>query len=119
VFSKTGSSPTKLGEYLAAGLPVIVNAGVGDTDTLVESTRVGVVVGQFSLDEYARKWEEFSELSGDPDVRARCRATARQFLGLDIGIGRYREVYDALLTGSARRPGPSPRDHSRSGCAVC
>src|SRR5262249_30056579 len=25
VFSKKGSSPTKLGEYLAAGLPVIVN----------------------------------------------------------------------------------------------
>ena len=31
-FSKQASSPTKLGEMLAMGLPVIANGGVGDLD---------------------------------------------------------------------------------------
>ena len=102
VFSKSGSSPTKLGEYLAAGLPVIVNAGVGDADTLVDAARVGVVVGRFSADEYRRAWGELDVLAADPGVRARCRATARRVLDLDIGVEQYRQVYASLLRDSPR-----------------
>ncbi len=42
--SKVSSSPTKIGEYLAAGLPVISTAGIGDVDELldrVERRRAG------------------------------------------------------------------------------
>lgn len=34
--SKVASSPTKIGEYLAAGLPLVCNTGVGDMDSIVE-----------------------------------------------------------------------------------
>src|ERR1044072_7374635 len=34
-FSKLASSPTKNAEYLACGLPIVINAGIGDSDTLV------------------------------------------------------------------------------------
>ena len=36
VFSKTASSPTKMGEMLAVGLPIVANAGVGDVEQMVE-----------------------------------------------------------------------------------
>lgn len=102
VFSKTGASPTKLGEYLAAGLPVIVNAGVGDADQLVTAARVGVVVERFTGEEYVEKWRALEHLLGSDDqVRVRCRETARRELALEHGVARYRRVYEALIGGSS------------------
>ncbi|MBI3629684.1 MAG: glycosyltransferase [Candidatus Rokubacteria bacterium] len=104
VFSKSGASPTKLGEYLAAGLPVVVNAGVGDADQLVASTGVGVVVDRFSADEYVARWDELTAMiARGADFRRHCRETARPNLGLDLGIERYGAVYDSLLAGPAVR----------------
>jgi glycosyltransferase involved in cell wall biosynthesis len=51
------SQPTKLGEYLAAGLPVVVARGTGDVDRLVERHGVGVVAECFGTSE-ARLREE-------------------------------------------------------------
>jgi len=42
-FSKSASSPTKLGEMLLCGLPVIANSGVGDLDTFFKENDVGYV----------------------------------------------------------------------------
>ena len=47
-FSQIAASPTKVPEYLAAGLPAVSNAGIGDTDELLESVGVGVVVRDFT-----------------------------------------------------------------------
>jgi hypothetical protein len=46
-FSKIASSPTKYAEYLACGLPLIINAGIGDSDSLLEDN-VGTLVSDFS-----------------------------------------------------------------------
>lgn len=40
--------PVKLGEYLAAGLPVVVSRGVGRVDDLIDRTGAGIVVDLFS-----------------------------------------------------------------------
>src|SRR4029077_9897771 len=45
--SKVSSSPTKIGEYLAAGLPFFSNRGIGDLDDLLEQNAVGVLVESF------------------------------------------------------------------------
>lgn len=42
--------PIKLGEYLAAGLPVIVSRGIGDVDTTVTVAGAGVAVELFDGD---------------------------------------------------------------------
>ena len=48
VYSKISSSPTKLGEVLSMGIPVIVNAGVGDVQSITEYTGGGYVLKDFS-----------------------------------------------------------------------
>ena len=50
--SLIAASPTKVGEYLAAGLPVVSGPGVGDTDTILRDERAGAVVPQFDDAEY-------------------------------------------------------------------
>lgn len=47
-------SPTKLGEYLAAGLPIVANVGIGDSQGLLEGSAAGVVVRAFDEEEYQR-----------------------------------------------------------------
>ena len=93
-FSKISSSPTKIGEYLAAGLPVVSSAGIGDVDTLLRDNRVGVLVSDFSEPGYEAATEALRVLCEDPGLRDRCRAVARAELSLqDVGIPRYDLLY--------------------------
>lgn len=53
VFSKQASSPTKLAEYMAMGLPVVCNKGVGDVDEILRMSGAGYTIElaeSFSLD---------------------------------------------------------------------
>ena len=95
--SKVSSSPTKIGEYLAAGLPVISTAGIGDVDELLTGSDVGVLVRSFTEESYRAAAREAAELSEDPETRERCRAVARERLALDaVGVERYDRVYRSV-----------------------
>ena len=47
-FSKSASSPTKMGELLSMQVPVVTNAGVGDVDSIIDETKCGVIVSNFN-----------------------------------------------------------------------
>lgn len=94
-----GCSPTKLGEYLAAGLPVVATAGVGDVDELLAGTGSGMVLPDLGPAAYRAASRELLRLARDPATSARCRSTAREALSLPgTGIPRYLGLY-AGLTG--------------------
>lgn len=96
-YATASRSPTKIPEYLACGLPVIANEGVGDVDKLIEKNRVGILVREFSRDAYM---EALNALPTDDDIRARCGETARrEFDLLEIGGVRYRRLYRRLMQG--------------------
>ena len=93
-YSKLSSSPTKIGEFLASGLPVLCNAGIGDTDELLLANRVGVLVETFGRQSYFRALQDLDVLAADPSLRQRCRAVARQYFDLGtIGSARYHRLY--------------------------
>lgn len=46
------SSPTKHGEIMAMGIPVITNAGVGDVKEIVLQNEAGYVLESLNGDEY-------------------------------------------------------------------
>jgi glycosyltransferase involved in cell wall biosynthesis len=93
-FAQIAASPTKIPEYLAAGLPVVSNAGIGDVDSLLESERVGVIVRDFTAVEFTRAAEVAQLLAEDPTVRAHCAAVARLHFDLQsIGGKGYANVY--------------------------
>lgn len=104
-FSQVAASPTKVPEYLAAGLPVVSNAGIGDTDELLERERVGVLVREFGAGDFGRAAEEALRLADEPETAARCERAARaHFDLLTVGGPRYREVYRRLAEGRAPAP---------------
>ena len=96
--SKVASSPTKNGEYLACGLPLVINAGVGDSDLLVNDWKAGVLIDDFSEDDYARAAREIETIVQDPKVRASARLVAEQVFDLNtIGAERYASLYERVL----------------------
>ena len=93
-YSKLSSSPTKIGEFLASGLPVLCNIGIGDTDQLLVANRVGVLVETFGRPSYLRALHDLDALAADLGLSQRCRAVARRYFDLEtIGRTRYRSLY--------------------------
>ena len=98
-YSKLSSSPTKNGEYLAAGLPLIINAGIGDSDEQTERNQLGVVLRELSSDEFQRGVSELEGFLAAADTKKRCREFAAGELSLAaVGGPRYAAIYDRLLS---------------------
>jgi glycosyltransferase involved in cell wall biosynthesis len=103
-YSKLSSSPTKLAEYLASGLPVVCNAGIGDVDEVVEGNRVGVVVRELNRDAYAAALAEADALRSEPGAADRCRECAARHFDLEkVGGERYLRLYRRVLRGEGAR----------------
>lgn len=97
-FSQIAASPTKIPEYLACGLPVVSNSGIGDTDFLLESENIGVCLKDFSETETARAAIEAIRLLSDAETTEKCVVAARKYFDLSaVGGENYREVYRRLL----------------------
>ncbi len=96
-FSRLGCSPTKIGEYLACGLPVITGPGIGDVDDIITGDDVGVLVDRFDDAAYSAAMERALALAGDPAVAGRCRRSAEKNFSLErIGREGYLRVYRQL-----------------------
>jgi glycosyltransferase involved in cell wall biosynthesis len=93
-FSQIAASPTKVPEYLAAGLPVVCNSGIGDTDDLLMTEKVGVVIETFDREAYREAARRALAISLDPEIRARCTNAARRHFDLvKVGAAGYGNVY--------------------------
>jgi glycosyltransferase involved in cell wall biosynthesis len=93
-YSKLASSPTKIGEFLASGLPVLCNSGIGDIDDVLVTNRVGIILENFDRSAYIRALYEIEQLAADTGTRQRCRDVARQSFDLGtIGRARYHRLY--------------------------
>jgi glycosyltransferase involved in cell wall biosynthesis len=93
-YSTASRSPTKIPEYLACGLPVIANAGVGDVDTLILKHGVGFMIETFDCESYLDTFDKIEDLG---DISAKCREVANEEFDLkSVGGVRYRRLYGSL-----------------------
>lgn len=96
--SKIASSPTKNGEYLACGLPLIINAGVGDSDSLINDWKAGVLIESFTDEEYVSAARSIEAMVAQGDVRSSARSVAEQLFDLNaIGAERYASLYERVF----------------------
>ena len=103
-YSKLSSSPTKVGEYLAAGLPFITNRGIGDIDELVERNGIGTLVDGFDEPSYQSAIRTIlQKLEREPDLAEKCRMVAEQNFSMrDLGQPAYVQVYRQLEKGGGQ-----------------
>jgi len=94
-YATQSRSPTKIPEYLAAGLPVIANSGVGDVDELIQTENVGLLIDEFSIDAYQNAIFRLRRLG---NIGHHCREVALRRFDLEaVGGVRYRRLYERLF----------------------
>jgi glycosyltransferase involved in cell wall biosynthesis len=94
-YSKLSSSPTKHGEIMAMGIPLITNSGVGDVETIVEKYRSGIVVQEFNEEEFTAAAEKIA--SGTPFNSSEIRQGAKDFYSLDSAVEKYIAIYSSIF----------------------
>ena len=107
-YSLAAVCPTKLGEFLASGVPCLTNDGVGDATEILEGEGAGVVLRSFAPDEQRRALSSLLELAGRPETSARCVEAARRHFDLAVGLETIASAYRSLseaapVEGAARR----------------
>lgn len=94
--SMSAVCPTRLGELLACGIPVMTNTGFGDAREIVESPGAGVIVDDFGDAALRRAAEKMVALHADPATRVRCRRAAESHFSLEKGVASYDRLYRGL-----------------------
>ena len=92
-YSKRASSPVKLGESLAMGVPVITNVGIGDSQALIQKGSAGICIN--SWDDIPSAVMDFQRMRFDTNA---IRTYAIRTLGLEQGIAAYQQVYTKMLS---------------------
>lgn len=94
-YSKLSSSPTKHGEIMAMGIPVITNSGVGDVKEIVEKYHGGYVLDDFTDDAFDAVVDSIlSNKSFDTDE---IRSGAKEFYSLEKAVEQYTGIYREIL----------------------
>jgi glycosyltransferase involved in cell wall biosynthesis len=95
-FSKKASSPTKLGELLSMGIPVVCNSGVGDVEEIVTKSNTGVIVNDFKQTTLREAAKEILKFPKGIKLREKADSVI-DFFSLEEGVKRYASVYEKVI----------------------
>ncbi len=90
-YSSLGVSPTKFGEYLACGLPTIINSKIGDTEQILTQLAGGAVVPSFGQQDLSKAVK--LALNFDQIDRTRLADRAKSLVDISYAIDQYDEIY--------------------------
>lgn len=94
-FSKRASSPTKQGEIMGMGIPIICNSGVGDTDLVIEKYGAGIAIDlnkPEALQKAVDQIEKLKTINPDNIVKG-----AQEFYSLESGVAKYAAIYRKMV----------------------
>jgi glycosyltransferase involved in cell wall biosynthesis len=97
-YSKIASSPTKMGEMLSAGLPIVTGDKIGDVTALIEDNNIGVVLKEYTETEITTAVQKIVALNKTEktSLMNRCMETAEDYFSIEKGIKKYAEIYESL-----------------------
>jgi glycosyltransferase involved in cell wall biosynthesis len=98
-FSKTASSPTKHGELMGMGIPVVCN-NIGDTGVIINETKTGILVNEFDEKSLIAGIKAMDTLSSD---KSYIRNQAKKYFDLETGAQQYLSLYQKILSVTADR----------------
>jgi glycosyltransferase involved in cell wall biosynthesis len=95
--SLSAAMPTKIGEFLACGRPIVVNKGLGDMDSFIKEFNAGVILDGTD-DNLRESAASLVSLLADPETPHRCRALAEKYFSLEVGAKKYFDIYQEMLS---------------------
>ena len=95
VFSKKASSPTKMGEIMNLGIPIVCNSGIGDVDEIMNKCMPELIIKEFSSNEYQRVIDII--LNENKFDTKKIIETSYNYYSLEKGIEKYSSIYKKVL----------------------
>lgn len=95
-YSKKSSSPTKLGELLAMGIPVICNRKIGDVDQIILNAKGGLLIEDFSNKSYEEAVASLPQYLANYSS-GEIRELSKKYYDLNDGVEKYKKIYLRLL----------------------
>ncbi len=99
VFPKNiASFPIKFVEYLASGLPIVVNSGIFEIEEIVNKFKIGVVIEDFNKYAYQIAVQKLLAILNEREnIKIRTREIVNKKYNLNLAIQKYEEIYEALV----------------------
>jgi len=94
LYSKKASSPTKTAEIMGLGIPTITNSGIGDSDAILRDSQAGMLINDFSTQEYDRIIEQIDVLLRTD--KTKIIQASQQYFSLEKGVELYYGAYQQL-----------------------
>lgn len=94
-YSKKSSSPTKMGELMAMGIPLICNNNVGDVELIMRKTNAGFCIEQLTEETFIETTQQIKNWSLTQPLEI--RESSKQFYDLENGGNLYLAIYKQLL----------------------
>ncbi len=91
------SSPIKFSEYLAAGLPVFISEGIGDTKQFISEYQVGVLTEYDNAKSYLNSLQKILNLLSDQSIHKKCAEIAKNNLSINKSAASYKKLYIQLI----------------------
>lgn len=92
----TSVSSTKVPEFLASGVPVVVNYNQGDIGRLVEENSCGVAIRDNSEHSLMSTASQILQIKADIETSARCRKLATTNFSLDDAVIDLGKLYKSI-----------------------
>jgi glycosyltransferase involved in cell wall biosynthesis len=93
-YSKLSSSPTKHGEIMSMGKPLITNSGVGDLNEIITNSNTGYILHSFdseSLELAANSIPHILKMESKK-IRSECK----EYYSLESALNKYQHIYHQL-----------------------
>jgi len=94
-FSLIASMPTKIGESLACGTPIICNNFNKDIEKMIDLDQIGVLY-DFTKDLDQENYEKIISIIKDKSTPNRCHEFSKKYFSLQLGVKEYCEIYKNL-----------------------
>tara|TARA_B110000046_G_scaffold173155_1_gene195516 strand:+ start:1255 stop:2487 length:1233 start_codon:yes stop_codon:yes gene_type:complete len=94
-YSKKSSSPTKMGELMAMGVPIICNNNVGDVELIMNQCNVGYCLTKLNSSSYEDIAHQLNKWNANTPENI--RESSKQFYDLKNGFNLYSLIYKELI----------------------
>ena len=97
--SRKVCSPTKLGEYLAAGLPILAGKGIDILHFIENQYDCVRTYDVHNLDTVREKKsiEEIKYFVKSKDISDRCKYVALKHFDIEVAVKRYNQLYNQCI----------------------
>ena len=96
-FYLNGYFPTKLGEFLACGKPLVCGKVNEDVESIIKENKVGVIIDLEKNISVEDKLNELIQISNSEGISEKCRQVSENLFSAKKGAEEYGSLYKSLL----------------------